>query len=112
MQHLEVKKVFEAYDSSANAKTEYEHIVKRCNLDIWQHILERVSTEKAKKIFNEYDISNYKSLGMAIKAEMQKDKLFEAQYHGFSTVAEFEKYDEDLRAEVERLIGQLGERYG
>ena len=113
MQRSEIKQVFETYDSSANARTEYEHDVKKCNLEIWQQLLKNVSTEKAKKIFNEHDreITSYQSLGYALKDEMEKDKLFRANYYGFQTIAQYEKFGEEVLTEIRQLQVKLGERY-
>ena len=110
MKSLEIEKLFNSFDFNADAKTPFEKENRLCLLERWEQLLKNVSTEKAKVIFKDYEIKCYQDLGFAIQQEMEKDRLFQAQYHGFQTIKEYENHCVSLIEELEEIINQLGER--
>ena len=114
MQSLEIEKAFEVYDTSAIGKTPYEKDMRECNLDIWHQLLIKFPSSRGKVFFAKHgkSISCYQDLGKAIQAELQSDKLLEANYHGFPTVEKYEEYQRQLLKETQKLIKELGDRYG
>ena len=107
MQYSDIKKAYRSTAEYRNAKTPYAIAMREATFERWLDSLKNVSLTKARYIFTKYNIQSTRDMRKAILSELKNDKEFEANYHGFETVEEFENHTKELRARVKEKLKRM-----